>query len=158
MKPTPLAALVLAGFLAGCAADSAGDVTDEGTAEATADLNGKVKHHYTPGIQDVTWHPGCGVVRPDSPPCPMGLTMTFTLSYADLTFTHAERVNNGNHTLTITVDSWSYSTIHPMIAVHPQTISLSPDNLQMSTHYSVVVKDRQGQHLWTGDIATYLAM
>jgi hypothetical protein len=158
MKPSFLIPSVLAMFLAGCAADSTEEVTDEGTAEAASDLTGKTKHHYTPSIEDVTWNAGCGVVRPGGSPCASGLTMTFTKSYADLTFTHVEHVDNGTHTLTITVDAWSYGTIHPMIAVHPETIDLSPKNLQVSTHYKVVVRDRNAHSLWTGNIATYLAL
>ena len=158
MKTALLIPTVLGLFLAGCAADSTSDVSDEGTEEAASDLTGKKKHHYTPSIEDVTWNAGCGVVRPDGLPCPFGLTMTFTKNYADLTFTHEEHVDNGTHTLTITVDAWSYGTVHPMIAVHPETIALSPKNLQMSTHYKVIVRDRNAHSLWTGNIATYLAL
>lgn len=144
--------------LAGCAVESSAEVTDEGTVEASQDALGKAKHHYTPGVSDVTWHPGCGMVREDQPPCLQGLTMTYTKGYIDLTFTHSEKVNNTTHTLDITVDSWSYGTIHPMVAVHPETIALSPENLQMGTKYKVYVRDRMHKVLWQGDIATYLAM
>ena len=85
--------------------------------------------------------------------------MTYTKNYVDLTFDHSEHVDNTSHTLTISVDSWSYNTIHPMVMVGPQTINLSPKNLQMGTHYKVVVVDSHTRkQLYTGDIATYLAM
>lgn len=152
--------IVLAMFsLVACAAETSSDVSDEGTTDATAsDLTGKAKHHYEPSVQSVDWHPGCGMVRVDQPPCPQGLTMTFTKSYIDLQVTHTERVNNKTHTLEITLDTWSYSTIHPMVMVMPQTIQLSPQNLQMSQHYTVHVRDRKNVVLWEGEIATYLAM
>ena len=52
--------VVFAAFIAGCAADTTNEVTDEGTAEAASDLTGKTKHHYSPSVQDVTWHPEIG--------------------------------------------------------------------------------------------------
>ena len=152
--------ILFATMAAGCAAEPGSNdgVTDEGVADQSQDLTGKRRHHYDVGVSDVTWHPGCGMVRIDQPPCPVGLTMTYTLNYVDLTFDHEEKVDNATHTLTITVDSWSYATIHPMIAVRPQTIQLSPKDLQMSTQYKVYVRNRRHEILWQGDIATYLAV
>jgi hypothetical protein len=151
-------ALGLTVTLAGCGGASSDDqVTDEGTAETSADLSGKVKHHYEPGVNDVTWHIGCGIVRPDDPPCQSGLTMTYTKSYVDLTFTHTEHVNNSAHRLDITVDSWSYATVHPMVMVAPQTISLDPKNLHIGTHYDVFVHDHKGNTIYTGAIDTFIA-
>lgn len=159
MKLFAYAFATIAVFSMGCAAEPASDdVTDEGSAEESADLTGKVKHHYTPGVSDVTWHPGCGAFLPGGHQgCEMGLTMTYTKHYVDLDFTHKEHVDNGTHTLTITVDSWSYATVHPMVMVRPETITLTPKNLQMSTHYKVVVKDRGGNTLLQTDIGTFPA-
>ncbi len=158
MKLLRLFPVVFAMLAVGCAAQSSsGGVDDEGQAEASADLTGKKKHFYAVGVSEVSWAAGCGVVRPDMPPCPSGLFMTYEKSYIDLTFDHTEHVDNAAHTLTIKVDSWSYDTIHPMIATRPETIQLSPRDLQMGQHYDVKVEDRTGKTIYTTTIATFLA-
>jgi len=157
MKVFHLFPVVFAMLAVGCAAQSSDDVTDEGQAEASADVTGKTKHHYDVGVSDVSWAPGCGIRLPDGQACNSGLFMTYEKSYIDLNFTHTEHVDNGTHTLTIKVDSWSYSTIHPMVKVGPETIKLDPKNLELGQHYSVKVEDRTGKTLWTGTIATFLA-
>ena len=149
--------LVMALALGGCAVESSDAGTEESVGE-TSDELGARRYHYPPSVQDVTWHAGCGIVREGAPPCEFGLTMTYVKNWIDVTFTHSEHVNNSTKVLTITVDTWSTSQIHSRAAVHPETIKLSPANLQLSTNYKVVVVDRHHNTLWTGNIATYLAM
>ncbi len=145
--------------LAGCASNVSEETADEGTTESSeADLSGKRKHHYEPSVQGVVWRAGCGAVRPGHPPCETGLFMTFTKNYIDLEVTHSEKVDNVRRTLDITLDTWSYNTVHPLVAVRPQTIELSPRDLQLSQQYKVSVRDRKGAVLWTGNIATFLAL
>ncbi len=152
--------ILMALAVGGCAAESGeaeSEPGDETTAESSLELGAR-KYHYPPAIRDVTWHPGCGIVREGQPPCMHGLTMTYMRNWIDVTFTHAERVNNATHVLTIKVDTWSYSQNHSRAPVSWETIKLSPANLQMSTTYKVNVVDRTNRLLWSGDIATYLAM
>jgi hypothetical protein len=156
-------ALIVSGSLAGCIDDNSSSsddqIADDGdaTIDEAADAARRL-FHYSASIQDVTWHPGCGQQPPEgAPPCQFGLTMTFTRTYFDLQHRITSKVNNSTKTLTITIDTFSASNIHPKVAALPQTESLSPTNLQLSTVYSVKVVNRNGRRLWTGQIGTFLA-
>src|SRR5947207_2756034 len=120
--------IVLASIsLAACAAESGDsdntvdDPGDPAPAETTDDLTAAKKFHYVPAAVDAHWKPGCGVRPPDGHICEMGLFITYTRSYADLKVTESFSFDKTKNTLTVKLDTWSQSRIHPMIAVGPQT-------------------------------------
>jgi hypothetical protein len=113
---------------------------------------------YRAAVDNVIWNPGCGQQPPPgSPPCLKGLTMTFTRQFADLEYSVRTRVNNAAKTLTIYLNTFSPTNVHPRIAVRPETIDLNPENLQSATVYKVKVVDRTGFVLLRTEVATYLA-
>jgi hypothetical protein len=76
------------------------------------------------------------------------------LTYIDLSLYYAEDVDNTTHTITIVVDSWSYTWDHPLPPVEEQTIELPSDELDLFTDYAVEVLDYQYKSIWTGSIRT----
>jgi hypothetical protein len=140
--------------LAGCNPDGVTDVTTDPSSTAS-DI--RHQYHYDPSVQNVHWAPGCGVVRVDGTPCPVGLIVTYTPDYIDLQVTHTEHVDSAHHRVTITLDTWSNNTIHPLIAVRPIDLNLGTLDLQMLQTYEVAVVDRTHQTLWTGEIRPALA-
>jgi len=151
-------ALALAFPLAGCAAQTADDTTDEGLAQSSDEL-GKTKYHYEPGVSDMTFAGGCGVImNPPQKDCSYGFVMTYERSYVDLKTTISHKTDNKTHTITVTVDTWSYSKIHPMIKVGPEKYDLGMLDANAGTAYTVKVVDRNGKSLWTGKVHTLFHM
>ena len=153
---TIFSAFVIALPLVGCAASSAqpGDVIDE-TQETASALR---KFHYEPSVQDLHWAPGCGVVRPDSPPCPVGFVLTYTKSFIDLQTTITHRTDAKRRTITITLDTWSTSQIHSRVAVRPQDELLGNLEAEVGHTYHVTVEDRHHVVLWSGDVTPMYAV
>jgi len=108
-------------------------------------------YHFPVCVSDVTWYPGC--VEPYRN-CRGGLFMSYTLEYIDLSLNYVEDVDNTAQTITIIVDSWSYTWEHPLPPVEELAIELSSDELELSTDYAVEVLDYQYRPLWTGSIRT----
>jgi hypothetical protein len=130
---------------------------DSATASLAADAARRL-FFYRAAVDNVIWNPGCGQQPPPgSPPCLKGLSMTFTRQFADLEYSVRTRVNNTRKTLTIYLNTFSPTNVHPRIAVRPETIDLNPENLQSSTVYKVKVVDRTGFVLLRTEVATYLA-
>jgi len=151
-------ALVLALPLAGCAAQTADNATDEGLAQSSDEL-GKTKYHYEPGVSDVTFNGGCGVVQnPPQQDCSYGFVMTYERSYIDLKTAVSHTTDNTKHTITITVDTWSYSKIHPMVMVGPEKYDLGTLDAKVGTSYAVKVVDRNGKSLWSGKVQSLYHM
>ena len=142
-------AILLGGlFLLG--ACSSGDATD-----TSIDELGKKHYHYEPTVNEVTFNGGCGI-KPIDPntDCSFGFVMNYVKDYADLETTVTHTTNNTNHTVTITVDTWSYSQIHSMIAVHAEDDDLGTLGTKVGETYKVTVEDRKHAVLWTGKVAT----
>lgn len=139
--------LVLGGFFA-LAACSAGDV------DTSTDELGKTKYHYEPSVSEVTFHGGCGIYNPDNKDCSFGFEMTYTKDYADLKTTITHETDESKKTVTITLDTWSYSQIHPMIMVGPETDDLGLLGTKAGEKYSVKVEDRKHHELWSGKLET----
>ena len=156
MKFSSLFIAIASVSLMACAAessDSSGTVDDPGTPESTtADVTAATKFHYDASGVSVFWKPGCGIRRPDGPVCEMGLFMTFTRSYADLKVTESSSFDAASNTLTVKLDTWSTSRIHPMIAVGPQTEPLQPHGVGMGMRFKVKVVDYKNKPLFTGEI------
>jgi hypothetical protein len=108
-------------------------------------------YHFPVDVSDVWWNPGC--VEPYRK-CRGGLFMSYTLEFIDLSLDYVEDVDNTTHTITIVVDSWSYTWEHPLPPVKEQTIELPSDELELSTDYAVKVLDYQQMPIWTGSIRT----
>jgi len=109
------------------------------------------EYHFPVCVSNVTWNPGC--VEPYRT-CRVGLFMSYTLPFIDLSLNYVEDVNNTTHMITIVVDSWSYTWDHPLPPVEEQTIELPSDELELSTDYAVEVLDYQRRPIWTGSIRT----
>lgn len=138
--------VLLGGFvLAGC---SGADAVDTSTDEL-----GKTKYHYEPGVTDVTFNSGCGIPEKNAD-CNYGFSMTYEKDYADLTTTVTHHTDNTNKTVDITIDTWSYSQVHSMIAVGPQVDDLGLLGAKVGEKYTVTVHDRKGHDLWTGKVET----
>jgi hypothetical protein len=148
-------AILLGGlFLLSSSACSSGDVTD-----TSIDALGKKKYHYEPTVNDVTFNPGCGIKPLDpSTDCSFGFVMNYVKDYVDLETTVTHTTNNTNHTVEITVDTWSYSQIHSMIAVRPEDDDLGMLGTKVGETYKVTVQDRKHVVLWTGKVATLYHM
>lgn len=144
-------AILLGGLvLLGACSSSGGDATD-----TSIDELGKKHYHYEPTVNDVTFNSGCGI-KPQDPntDCSYGFVMSYVKDYADLTTTVTHTTNNTAHTVVITVDTWSYSQIHSMIAVHPENDDLGLLDAKVGETYKVTVEDRKHAVLWTGKVAT----
>jgi hypothetical protein len=153
IKPL-FAAVLLTLPLAACTASSTqpGDLVEE-TQQSQSAVS-KKKYHYEPSVENVYFAPGCGVVRIDQPPCPVGWKMTFTKSYLDLEADIETRVNESTKEVTITLDTWSYSQIHSLAMVRPETVDLTDLDGQTSVGgtYHVTVVDRHHETLFEGDV------
>lgn len=158
MKSLRLFAVLASMSLAACAADSSGsdnsidDPGDPTPGEATDDVTSAKKFHYVPAGAEVFWKPGCGQRPPDGHICEMGLFITFTRSYADLKVTKSFSFDQPSNTLTVKLDTWSTSRIHPMIAVGPQTERLQATGVQMGMRFKVKVVDYKGKQLFADEI------
>jgi len=129
-------------------------------ARAAAEMSPKLigpalrgEYHFPVDVSDVWWNPGC--VEPYRP-CRGGLFMDYMLSYMDLSLYYVEVVDNTTHTITVVVDSSSYTWDHPLPPVEEQTIELPSDELELVTDYAVEVLDYQYSPIWTGSIRTDL--
>ncbi len=129
------------------AACSSGDATDTST-----DALGKKKYHYEPTVNEVTFAPGCGIQTSTQTDCSYGFVMSYVKDYADLETTVAHRTDNVAKTIDVTVDTWSYSQIHSMIAVHPEDHDLGLLGAKPGSTYTVTVYDRKHVVLWTGKV------
>jgi hypothetical protein len=141
-------AAVLFGGLVLLSACSSGDATDTST-----DALGKKKYHYEPTVNDVTFNPGCGIKTTTQQDCNYGFVMNYVKDYADLQTTVSHSTNLSAKTIDVTVDTWSYSQIHSMIAVHPEDHDLGLLGAKPGTTYDVTVYDRKHVVLWTGKVA-----
>ena len=84
----------------------------------------------------------------------MGLFITYTRSYADLKVTESFSFDKTKNTLTVKLDTWSTSRIHPMIAVGPQTERLEPHGVVgIGMRFKLKIVDYKGNPLFSGDIA-----
>ena len=148
--------LLLTAFLAfPLAACSGGpDATDEGDGTSQDEL-GKVRHHYEPAVENVHFNGGCGIVTdPPQTDCSYGFVLRYTKNYIDLKTTVSHETNNTTHTITIKVDTWSYNTIHPLVAVGPQDLDLGLLDAKVGQTYSIKVVDRNAKTLWSGKVAS----
>ena len=109
-------------------------------------------YHFPVDVSNVWWNPGC--VEPYRP-CRGGLFMSYTLAFIDLSLWYVEDVDNTTHTITIVVDSSSYTWNHPLPPVEEQTIELPSDELELFTDYAVEVLNND-RPIWTGSIRTDL--
>jgi len=142
-------ALAFLPLVAACGVD---ETTDQG-AQQSSDLTGKTKYHYDPGVEGVTFNGGCGIVTdPPQQDCSYGFVLTYTKAYADLETKVTHSVNNTKHTLKITLDTWSYSQIHPLIATEPEDDDLGMLGTKAGHAYTVTVVDRDGVVLWKGQV------
>ncbi len=123
------------------------DATDTST-----DALGKKKYHYEPSVNDVTFNPGCGIKTTTQTDCTYGFVMNYVKDYADLETTVTHSVDNTAKTVDVTVDTWSYSQIHSMIAVHPEDDDLGLLGAKPGTTYKVTVYDRKHVVLWSGKV------
>jgi hypothetical protein len=140
-------------LMTGCVASTSDTIDDVGD-DQEQDVTGKTKHYYKPIIGDVHTAHGCGVIDPNDPhpDCSFGFVLNYTKQYADLTAKISHEVNPGKKTITIKVDTWSYNTVHSLIAVHPQDEVLGMMGTKAGTKYAVTVIDRKGAKLWTGSL------
>jgi hypothetical protein len=141
-------ALVSLHFCVGCAVQPVDEVRDEGTGVA-ADALG-TKHHYSPKVSGVSFQVGCGLAEQRE--CTYGFVLDYQPSYVDLTTTVTHSVNNTNHTLHITVDTWSYSTIHPALEPEAETYGVGLASAKLGHEYTVTVVDHNSKVLWTGKV------
>jgi len=144
---------VFGGLVLLLSACSAGDATD-----TSVDELGKTKYHYEPTVNDVTFDAGCGIKTTTPQDCTFGFVMNYVKDYADLETTVTHTVDNTKLTLDITVDTWSYSQVHSMIAVHPENDDLGLLGTKVGETYKVTVYDRKHVELWTGKVATLYHM
>lgn len=149
---SPLFAALLALPVLACGST---DTMDNGTDTSTDEL-GKTKHHYEPSVEDVHFNAGCGVIEKNQPPqdCSFGFVLRYTKSYIDLKTTVTHETNNGAHTVTIKLDTWSYNTIHPMVMVGPENMDLGLLDAKVGEAYAVKVVDRSEKTLWSGKVHT----
>jgi len=131
---------------------SGSSVSDTGLGTSQDEL-GKVKHHYEPIIEDVHFSAGCGIKQNPPTDCTYGFVLRHTKDYVDLKETIRHKTDNGQDSIEITVDDWSYNTIHPLIAVGPQNTALGLLEAKVGETYDVSVVDRNGKELWTGKVA-----
>jgi hypothetical protein len=138
--------------LVGCAADSSDQIDDQG--DGADEIKGAKKFHYEPAAPEVFWKPGCGVRPPDGHVCEMGLFITYTRQYIDLKVTEDFSFDKKSNTLTVKLDTWSTGSIHPMVAVGPQTERLEPPSglVGMGMRFHVRVVDWKGKQLFKGEI------
>ena len=124
--------------------------------DTSTDELGKKKYHYEPSVSDVTFNAGCGVIDANDPPtdCTYGFEMTYVKDYVDLTSTITHTTSNTKKTIDITIDTWSYSQIHSMIATRPQTDDLGMLGAKAGETYKVTVYDHKHVVLWSGKVAT----
>ena len=133
--------------LAGCGGD--------GSIDTSTDDLGKTKYHYEPSVSDVTFEPGCGVIEQgQTNDCTYGFVMTYDKDYIDLTTTVTHETNNTKKTIAITIDTWSYSQVHSMVAEGPQKDDLGLLDANVGEKYAVTVSDRKGHTLWSGNVET----
>lgn len=142
-------AAVLFGGLVLLSACSGGDATDTST-----DALGKKKYHYEPSVSAITFAPGCGVQTTTQTDCSYGFVMNYVKDYADLQTTVTHSINNTAKTLDVTVDTWSYSQIHPMVMVGPEDKDLGLLGAKPGETYAVTVYDRKHVVLWSGNVDT----
>jgi hypothetical protein len=149
---TIVIASVMGGVVAltGCGA-SDGSVTDNGTDQSTDNL-GKKHYHYEPVVEDVHFNGGCGIYKPNQD-CTYGFVLRYTPEYIDLKTTLSHQTDNGAKTIDVTVDTWSYSQIHPMVAVGPENLDLGTLDAKVGSTYKVTVHDRKGVSLWSGKVS-----
>lgn len=140
--------------LTGCAAESGSDdgqIEDKG--DGSEEVKGGKVFHYEPGAPEVFWKPGCGVRPPDGHVCEMGLFITFTRQYIDLKVKESFTFDKKSNTLTVHLDTYSSSNIHPMVAVGPQTERLEPSGVVgMGMRFDVRVVDWKNKELFKGSI------
>ncbi len=153
-----LRSMVLAGFLGvglaltGCGGAD-GSVSDNGIDQSTDEL-GKTKYHYEPSVEDVHFNSGCGIYQPNQD-CTYGFVLRYTPDYIDLKTSISHHTDNVNMTISIVVDTWSYSQIHPMVAVGPENLDLNGLlGAKVGETYKVTVFDRKQNVLWSGKVAT----
>ncbi len=140
-------------LLTGCAASTSDTIDDSGDGQEQ-DVTGKIKYHYEPSVSDVHLAYGCGVIDPKhpQPDCSFGFVLRYTKSYADLTAAVTHSVDLAKHTITVKLDTWSYSKIHALIAVSPQNETLGLLGATPGQKYTVTVVDRKGDQLWSGKL------
>jgi hypothetical protein len=141
----------------------AGEASDgsEGTDDPSAvadEAAARARFHYTPSVSAIKWHPGCGVqTAGGNPACAMGWFLTYTRKYIDLKPTIHTHVDNGTNTITVRIDTWSFTRIHPLVAVRPETIALDIRGDRIGTTYKLVAEDSKGHVLWTGKATPFPA-
>ncbi len=145
-------ATLLGGLLL-LSACSSGDATD-----TSVDELGKKKYHYEPTANDVTFNAGCGIKPTEPTDCTYGFVLNYVKDYVDLETTVTHVTNNTSHTVVITVDTWSYSQIHSMIAVKAEDDDLGLLDAKVGETYKVTVVDRKNVVLWTGKVNTLFHM
>ncbi len=152
MSPRIFAFAALLALPLATGACSGGDMADEGS-DPSADELGKVRHHYEPAVDNVHFNGGCGIVtNPPQEDCSYGFVVRYTKNYIDLKTTVSHETNNSKHTITIKLDTWSYNTIHPLVAVGPQNLDLGVLDAKVGQTYAVKVVDRHGKELWSGKV------
>ncbi len=144
-------ALIALPLTMGCAASTADSTADMGVGQSADELG--TKYHYTPSVSDVSFDGGCGISNLPQD-CAYGFELRYTRQYIDLQTTIKHTTNNTTHTITITVDTWSRSQIHPMVMVGPQDDDLGMVDAKVGEQYSVKVLDRNGKSLWSGKVNT----
>jgi hypothetical protein len=144
---------ILLGGIVLLAACSSGDATD-----TSVDELGKTKYHYEPTVNDVTFNVGCGIKPTKPTDCSYGFAMNYVKDYVDLETTVTHVTNNTARTVEITVDTWSYSKIHSMIAVEAENDDLGLLDAKVGEAYKVTVVDRKHAVLWTGKVNTLFHM
>ena len=122
--------------------------------DTSTDELGKTKYHYEPAVESVTFESGCGIPEKGQTDCSYGFAMTYEKDYADLTTTVTHSTDNTNKTVDVTLDTWSYSHIHSMIAEGPQVDDLGILSTKVGEAYKVTVHDRKGHTLWKGTVHT----
>jgi hypothetical protein len=146
IRPMMMGAVALGvAALAGCS--GTGDVIST----STDDL-GKTRYHYEPSVEDVTFNAGCGIATDSQTDCSYGFVMTYVKDYVDLKTTVSHKTSQTHHTIDVTVDTWSYSKVHPMIAVGPVTYDLGTLGAKAGETYTVTVYDRKHVELWSGKV------
>lgn len=141
--------------LVGCAVDG---TQGDGSSSSSEDLS-KKKFHYEPAVYGVAWNAGCGPIHPQGAPCAHArIVLTYLKQYADLQTTTSVNLNADTKTITITLDTWSYSQIHSMIKTQPEPLDVDPPaGMVPGQKYKVEVQDRSGKCLFTGEVTYYLA-
>jgi hypothetical protein len=155
----PLVCALTTTGLVGCAADTDGGGGPEGVTGDELDLT-TARDHFAARDVSLTWEAGCGVVRPGAPPCYSGLSLGFTKPYIDLGTSARTTVNNTTKTITVGLDTWSpRQALHSAVVPQPEQKKLgTPQLVQIGSAYTGRVVDTTGAVLWTGPIATHLAI